>query len=128
MPNSPRYKLAKLIADALNALTRGIIQGAASIEFHLAEFNAKLESKTLRLAEAADAKAVQVAEDVHDKLIAVHHTTMKEASVMYEAAQREAYLIIQRAKLDRERMVNAAADGCDEVRQALRKARNWHDA
>lgn len=128
MPNSPRYKLAKLIADALNALTRGVIQGAASIEFHIAEFNAKLEQKTQRLAINADAKAVQIAEDVHDKLIAGHHAAMQEANSMYEAAQREAANIIRRAKADREMLVSLAADGCDEVRTALRKARDWHDA
>lgn len=128
MPNSPRYKLAKLIADALNALTRGIVQGAASIEFHLAEFNAKLENKAALLAIDADAKAIQIAEDVHDKLIATHHATMKEAHEMYTTACAEAQLLVAKAMAERAMRVALAADGCDEVRTALRKARDWHDA
>lgn len=128
MPNSPRYTIAKLIADALNALTRGIIQGASSIEYHIAEFHCKLEAKAHRAAITADGYAIKVAEDVHDKLIATHHATMQEAHEMYAEACAEATRIIAKAKAERAMLVELAADGCDEVRTALRKARDWHDA
>lgn len=128
MPNSPRYQLAKLIADALNALTRGIVQGAASIEFHIAEFHSYVEHRAQHFAILADQKAVAVAEDVHDKKIRAHHLAMQEANAIYEAAVRAANVAVRAAKTEREMMVNLAADGCDEVRQALRMARDWHDA
>lgn len=125
---SLRYQVAKLIADALNALTRGVIQGASSIEFHLDEFHAKMETKAHDLAVKADAYAIKVAEDAHDKLIAVHHATMQEAHEMYAKACADAQAIIAKAKAERAMLVELAADGCDEVRTALRKARDWHDA
>jgi cell division septum initiation protein DivIVA len=125
---SPRYQVAKLVADALNALARGVVQAASSIEYHIAEFHAKMETKAHLFAQYADQRAIEIAEDAHDKLIATHHSTMKEANAMYEAAQREAHRILAKAKADRKALVDTAADGCDEVRQALRKARDWHDA
>lgn len=128
MPNSPRYAIAKLIADALNALNRGVIQAAASIEFHLAEFHVKLEQSARRAAIFADTKAVQIAEDVHDKAIAIHHATMQEAHKLLAAAEKEAAKIIAKAKSERAMMIELADEGCDEVRQALREARDWHDS
>lgn len=125
---SPRYQVAKLVADALNALARGVVQAASSIEFHIAEFHAKMETKAHLFAQYADQRAIEIAEDAHDKLIAGHHSAMQGANVMYDAAQREAAIIVRKAKAEREMMVNLAAEGCDEVRQALRKARDWHVA